>query len=109
VSIRNIEQLPIEEVNSGAMLGRDVVDQNERLLVSADSILTTEILAMLTRRGITSLPIVEELAEEKAAEKRKAIVGALNLRFRQMEGDQDMTRLKDIVKEYRLRGLSSDA
>ena len=56
-----ITPMSVARVTPGAVLGRDVRDANGRLLMATGSTLTEEALAMLARRGVRVLAVVQRV------------------------------------------------
>ncbi len=110
--MKNKKPLLIDEAATGMTLAQDVADVNGVCLVAAETALTVAMLASLKRRGVKSLIVWEEqeLSDEALEDERRAQCEAwsqaLEHRFRQVEDDANMQRLKEILLAYRLQGLN---
>ncbi len=110
--MKNKKPLFLDEAATGMTLAQDVVDVNGVCLVAAETTLTVAMLGSLKRRGVKSIIVWEEqeLSDEAIQDviraQREACTRALEHRFRQVEDDANMQRLKDILLAYRLQDLS---
>jgi len=110
--MKNKKPLLLDEAATSMMLAQEVLDVNGVCLVAVDTVLTAAMLDSLKRRGVKSLVVWEEqeLSDEALEDERRAQCEAwsqaLEHRFRQVEDDANMQRLKEILLTYRLQGLS---
>ncbi|HED14333.1 MAG TPA: hypothetical protein ENI62_11890 [Gammaproteobacteria bacterium] len=102
--MKNVTQLLLDQVQAGAILGQDVLDAQDNRLLNVGVELTTNTLALLRKRGIKSVCIVQEnqLSPEQQQEQQQAIEQRLVQRFRQVQADPDMQQLQTILKDYYL-------
>ncbi len=109
--MKNKKPLPLDEAATGMTLAQEVLDVNGVCLMAAQTTLTVAMLASLKRRGIKNIMVWEEreISDEALEEERRALreacTQALEHRFRQMQDDANMQRLKKILLAYRLQGL----
>ncbi len=107
----NEKTLVLDEAVTGMTLAQEVQDANGVCLVASGTVLTAAMLESLKRRGVKTIVVQEELelSEEKLEEEkqaqREAWTRSLEQRFRQVENDANMQRLKRILLAYRLQGL----
>ncbi len=103
--MKTIEQIPLDEIEAGATLGRDVLDHKGQCLIAAGTRLTPELLARLRRYGVETVPVETLLSPEAAAARRKMIEEQLTSRFRKVGDDPLMRQLKDVLLAHRLDAL----
>lgn len=102
--MKTINQLPLNEVQPGAFLGRDVRDVKGNCLLAAGTELSASTLALLQRRNIKSVAIAQEdnMTAEQQAALQQAIEQQLAQRFRQLQDDPPMQQLQALLRDYRL-------
>lgn len=110
--MKNKKPLLLDEAATGMTLAQEVLDVNGVCLVAVETTLTAAMLGSLKRRGVKSIVVWEEqeLSDEALEDARRgqaeAWSQALEHRFRQVEDDANMKRLKEILLAYRLQGLN---
>lgn len=102
--MKNVTQLSLDQVQAGATLGQDVLDAQDNRLLGAGVKLTANTLALLQKRGIRSVCIVQDnlLSPEQQQEQQQAIEQRLVQRFRQVQADPNMLQLQAILKDHYL-------
>ncbi len=110
--MKNKKPLVLDEAETGMMLAQEVLDVNGFCLVAAETRLTAAMLGSLQRRGVKNIMVWEEqdLSDEAIQElnrvQREACSHAIEQRFRQLQDDANMQRLKEILLAYRLQDLN---
>lgn len=105
--MKTISQLPLDEVQPGASLGRDVLDAKGNCLLAAGAELSASTLTLLQRRNIKNVPIIQEnnMTAEQQEALQQSIEQQLSQRFRQVQNDSSMQKLQALLRDYRL-GMS---
>ncbi len=110
--MKNKKPLILDEVVTGMTLAQEVLDVNGFCLVAAETTLTAAMLGSLKQRGVKSIIVWEEqdLSDEEIddliRDQREACTRGLEHRFRQLQDDTNMQRLKEILLAYRLQDLN---
>jgi hypothetical protein len=102
--VKTICQLPLDQIQPGAILGRDVLDAKGNCLLAADVELSANTLALLQRRNIKSVAVVQEnnMTVEQQEALQQATEQQLSQRFRQLQDDPSMLQLQALLRDYRL-------
>ncbi len=100
--MKNVTQLLLDQVQTGATLGQDVLDAHDNRLLNAGVELTANTLALLRKRGIRSVSIVQEnlLSPEQQQMQQQAVEQRLAQRFRQVQADPNMQQLQAMLKNH---------
>jgi len=104
-----IEQIKIENILPGMILGYDVKDIKGSKLMTEHTKLTENDITKLKRRGIMSVHIVRriKLSPEQQLAHENDIRNRISKRFRQHNNVPDMEKLRKLLIEYRT-GQCSD-
>lgn len=88
-------------------LAFEVCDPGGTVLLAAGAELTAALLPSLAKRGVKQVRVeVEEiLSPEELAARREAVAQRLDRLFQHEGDDPLLERLKEVVLNYRLRGL----
>ncbi|GMR19461.1 MAG: hypothetical protein BMS9Abin36_0056 [Gammaproteobacteria bacterium] len=102
--MKTICQQPLDRVQPGETLGRDVLDAQGNRLLAAGAELSTKTLAQLQRRGIKSVALSQEnpLSVEQQETWRRTVEQQLALRFRKVQDHPPMQQLQVLLRDYRL-------
>jgi len=98
----SVKLIPLEEVVPGMRLGDDLRDDGGQMLLPRGSELSESTLRSLERRGIESLPVVEEKPVDEAALAARREAGRQRLQhlFRRAT-DPTSQALLHLMLEYR--------
>lgn len=98
---------PLDQIQPGETLGRDVLDAKGNRLLTAGIELSANTLALLQRRGIKGVAVVREnrLSLEQQEILRQTVEQDLAQRFRKLQDDSSMQKLRALLRDYRLEGL----
>lgn len=105
--MKTAKVLLLDQAQPGMRLAFEVCDPGGNVLLAAGAELTAAMLPSLAKRGVKQVRVeVEEiLSPEELAARREALVRRLDRLFQHEEEDPLLDRLKEIVLNYRLRGL----
>lgn len=100
-------QVPVDEVPEGAELAADVLDDKERILVKAGTILNADKLAALRRHQVAAVRVYadQELDAQEIESRRQEIASRVEARFSHHADNELMRQLKDAVIGYRTKVL----
>jgi hypothetical protein len=102
--MKNNKVVSLEQATEGMTLAQDVIDASGNCLMVSGVVLTKNQLSSLKKRGINSIAIEfeQEISAEEITALRNASIAQLDHRFRQVQDDVDMQRLKNVLLAYRL-------
>ncbi|MCK4951189.1 MAG: hypothetical protein KAS48_05170 [Gammaproteobacteria bacterium] len=88
----------------GSILAYDVLDSRENLLMKAGLKLTVQSLAILERKNISHIHIVDDVIQtpEQLEIIKKTIEESLAFRFRKSSSSPEMRKLQSILLAYQL-------
>ena len=101
------QHLALADVQPGMVLSDELLDVHGKVLLPEGTVLTTEILALMPRHGITALPIAlpEKSPVEQAADHARQLERIAHL-FRLHDPDDGeewgANALRRLVTEYRV-------
>jgi hypothetical protein len=85
--ISRCKEVDVDDAAPGMVLFRDVLDQRGAVLLQKDTELTDSLLTSLRRRGIDSVPVVDDTVDEAALAAERACVGQRLARLLRQRGD----------------------
>ena len=102
--MKSVKPISLESAKKGLILAYDVLDSRENLLLKSGMKLTEQALAILERKNISHIHIVDDVLQsaEKLEALRKKIDKSLEFRFRMTSASPDMCQLKSILLDYQL-------
>ncbi len=102
--MKSITPTPLDQVQPGETLGRDVLDARGNRLLAAGAELSAASLAQLLRRGIKGVAIVrqDKLSAEQRQALQQGIEQDLTRRFCKLQDDPHMQQLQSLLRDYRL-------
>lgn len=103
-----IVELALEEVVAGQTLGAEVCDAQGNCLLAAGCVLSERHLMSLANKGVTRVSVQQPVvvSEQEHSERRAQIEQQLEQRFRKMQDQPQMLKLKELVLRYRLEALA---
>lgn len=105
--MKTAKLISLDQAQPGMRLAMEVCDPAGVVLLAAGAELTATILPSLDKRGVkqVQVEVEESLSPEELAARREAVSRRLEYLFRH-EGEAPLLeRLKEVVLQYRLRGL----
>ncbi|ROR32715.1 hypothetical protein [Inmirania thermothiophila] len=105
--MRDVRQVPLEEVPEGAELAAEVLDDEGRCLLGAGAFLGRDVIEGLARRGVraVSIYVEAELDEAGLAARREAVAERVAHLFRGLPEDGAAGELRRAVLAYRQERL----
>lgn len=101
--LKRYKLLDLDDVAAGMVLSDEVRDDHGNVLLPKATALTDGMLSSLRRRGIETLPIVnDEVSEEQLRAERERVEQRLTKLFRKSKGDRVSALLRQQVAKYRL-------
>ena len=96
-------QVSVDEVPEGAELAADVLDDRERILIKAGTVLNADKIAALRRHNVAVVRVYadQELDAEEVESRRREITGRIEARFSRHADNDLMQQLKAAVIAYR--------
>lgn len=89
----------LEDAKPGMVLAKPVTSLAGQLIVPAGTSLDASLIARLRDLGVTSIHVENRPGEEGDPAKSLAeLEQALDHRFRRVEGDADLTRMKETIR-----------
>ncbi len=106
--MKDKQHIELQQAEPGMILAQDLLDSAGHPLITADTTLTESRLVGLQRRNIHSLVVwsTQDLDPQQVAARRAAVQAQLDQRFRQVEQEPIMQKLKAILLDSRLERLS---
>ena len=98
----NDAQLPIEQVEPGAVLAQDLMDDHGILLLPAGAVLTEGMLQRLRKAGVIRLTIRAAAADDSGCPGDEQLAARIDYLFRGSGDSMPMRELRSLVAAYRL-------
>ena len=92
--------IPVEEAQAGDVLAEPLVDEQGRTLLPRGARLSAAVISRLRGWGISRLSIEGEDPDAVDAER---LLGNLEFRFSDLEGDELMMQIKAIARSHLLK------
>lgn len=102
--MKQLEILPVGELQPGMRVAAAVEDASGRVLLPAGAEITESTIASLQRREVESVGVEVEVEEDPAAveAKRQQVAAQLEHLFRRAGDGAETRRLFEVVAQYRL-------
>jgi hypothetical protein len=104
--ISRYKEVEVDDAEAGMVLFRDVLDQRGAVLLQKDTKLTDSLLTSLRRRGVDSVPVLDDSVDEAvlAAERERVSQRLAQLLRHSGEGRAE-TQLRASLQAYRMGPL----
>ena len=94
-----MKRIPLEETVPGLVLAKHVTNARGLVVAAAGLMLDEQMIAHLERLGKASVH-VEGAPSEEASKSLEDLELELNARFRRVEGDPDLTRIREAIRRH---------
>ena len=99
-----MKKVPLHEAVPGMVLAKPVTNASGLVVAAAGLMLDEQLIAHLERMGKAAVH-VEGVSGEEASKSLEDLERELNARFRKVEGDPELTRIREAIRRH-LRGRS---